>query len=447
MKILTGDETGLIKFVDTIKKKSVSYGTQSREFGILKFCWIIVDQVFGLLRKNGIVEIWNVKKGNIVKDRSFDLNLVDCIGITPMNDHTLLCYSTNGTVTILNLRETESDEPAQQTVRGPVAALEACSNLNRYACGGPGNDLQLWDSQEGKVLWSAKNVPNDSVRLAVPIYISSISFLRNGSDIDGNMIVTGTAHHHVRLYDIRTKRQPVQSWEPMEFKVTNVRGFLSTASAPSLRASSASSYCSLVSDCSGVVHSIDLLTGKLRASYTPAGGSVKDISMTSCGEYFTTVSYDRFVRVYEVNRKSERFQMHLKNRLTCCLAISEDEGGGSSSDKGKKRTGDGDDEGEDVLENYVDSDEENEEEDSEEGEDEEEASDVEGLEGEDAGEEDEEEGSEEEESDEQEEDDEEEEEEEEIVPKVEAKRDQKRRIQPAPVVPSKSSISKKPKHR
>lgn len=435
MKILTGDETGLIKLVDTIKKKSLSFGTQSREYGILKFCWIILDQVFGLLRKNGMVEIWNVRKGStLVKDRSYDLNLVDCIGITAMNEHILLCYSSNGTVTILNLQETESDEPSQQIVRGPIGALESCYNMNRYACGGPGNDLQLWDFQEGKVLWSGKNVPNDSVRLAVPIYISSISFLRNGSDIDGNMIVTGTAHHHVRLYDIRTKRQPVQSWEPMEFKVTNVRGYISTASAPSLRASSASSYCSLVSDCSGVVHSIDLLTGKLRASYTPAGGSVKDISLTSCGEYFATVSYDRYVRIYEVNQKGERFHMYLKNRLTSCLVINSDEGN-SSSGRGAGRDGD-DHEGEDVLENYVDSEDDEDESDEEEEDEGEESDDNEGEQEDDEGEDDEEDDDEDDE--EQEEDDEEE-----IVTTV-VKKDQKRQIQPAP--PSKSTLTKKSKY-
>jgi ribosome biogenesis protein NSA1 len=456
MKIITGDETGLIKLVDTIKKSTFPYGTQSRQLGIQKMCWIIPNISFALARHNGLIEIWNISsKNELLKDRSFDLNLSNLIGISAMNETTLLCYSSTGTVAHLNLNDSDS-EPILTTLRGPLETLECCYGHTRYATGGLDNDLQLYDLNSSSLetpIWSAKNVPHDNVRLAVPIFITSISFLKNQTEHDGNLIVTGTGHHHVRLYDIRTKRQPIRSWEPMEYKITNIQSYYARGSSPSYKAptlslisttaasastaavpsatsvlpftSNGSTPCCLITDCSGVVQSIDLLTGKLRASYTTSGGSVKDLALSNCEEYFTTVSYDRYVRVYEVNHSRERFHCYLKNRLTACLMINEEERGNGK--KGKKKRGGGEEEegenGADVVESYVDSDDEEDEgdEDSDDQDDDEESDDEESDDGEEV------------------EDDESEEEE---VPRAK-KGDQKRQIQQ--MKPLKSN-EKKPKY-
>jgi WD40 repeat protein len=480
MKIITGDETGLLKLVDTIKKTTSPFGTQSRQLGIQKMCWLIPNVSFALARNNGLIEIWKLRSKILSKDRTYDLNLPSLLGISALNESTLLCYSSTGTVAQLNLNEDSPDsEPIFMTHRGPIECLECCYGLSRYACGGLDNDLQLYDLNSSSPLvpfWSAKNVPHDNVRLAVPIFITTISFLRDQTENDGNLIVTGTGHRHVRLYDIRTKRQPIRSWEPMEYKVTNVHGYYSKGSSPSYKVPTANSTtlptagggtsvsstvltsdgsipCCLITDCSGAVQTIDLMTGKLRASYTTSGGSIKDLSVTNCQEYFTTVSYDRYVRVFEVNHSTERFHCYLKNRLTACLVVNEDGEEGGKGKKGKRQKGRGEDgteegneNGEDVVENYVDSDDEEEEDDDDDDDDDDEDSAEEEEDDEEGGDDDEE----EDDDDDEEEEEEEESEEEDTTSRKQGRRietkkpDQKRQIQPMKAA---KVSEKKPKYR
>ncbi len=54
--------------------------------------------------------------------------------------------------------------------------------------------------------FEAKNVPQDKLRLRVPVWITCLSFL--GAD---NKVVTGTAYKHMRVYDTKADRRPIMS--------------------------------------------------------------------------------------------------------------------------------------------------------------------------------------------------------------------------------------------
>lgn len=59
--------------------------------------------------------------------------------------------------------------------------------------------------------WQSKNVPNDELDLAVPIYDTDVCFYTpvNGKKRKRDLLVTCTGHGELRLYD------PVQSVKPV----------------------------------------------------------------------------------------------------------------------------------------------------------------------------------------------------------------------------------------
>ena len=104
---------------------------------------------------------------------------------------------------------------------------------------------------------------------------------------------------------------------------------------------------------------MNLLTGKLERVYTTSGGSIKDMKITSDSRHFTTVSYDRYLRLYEVNKKNEIGHCYLKNRLTSCLIFEEEDENNKRRRRGRDES-DENDENDDRLEKYIDSDDEEE---------------------------------------------------------------------------------------
>ena len=61
MRILSGDETGLLKFVDVRKKRVLSrYGVQSRDAAVAQLCWPDAQSSRAASQtKLGVVEVWD----------------------------------------------------------------------------------------------------------------------------------------------------------------------------------------------------------------------------------------------------------------------------------------------------------------------------------------------------------------------------------------------------
>lgn len=131
----------------------------------------------------------------------------------------------------------------------------------------------MWDAVTKRLLWKAKNVPHDEVRLEVPVWITSIAFMPTGagdvtspSDCAGNIIATGTAHKHIRLYDTRQQRQPCQSWGTGDFRVTTI--------VPSYQ----HEQHVYVGDCAGGVLMYDMRNGRRIRTLDGFDGSIRDVA-------------------------------------------------------------------------------------------------------------------------------------------------------------------------
>lgn len=74
MKVLTGDETGVIKLVDVNKKTVVNrWGTQKRDCGVARTTWLpagsddteLSSARVAALTKKGVVQVWDTTTGSV----------------------------------------------------------------------------------------------------------------------------------------------------------------------------------------------------------------------------------------------------------------------------------------------------------------------------------------------------------------------------------------------
>ena len=338
---ITGDETGLVKLVDFSSRSYRSHGEQSRSHGVVGMCWVSggVSGAFATLRQNSCLALWNLKESDLSQlSVESSTDIVDPIGVAAVARKStdeasmLVCYGKGGQVALISATE-ELNVMTRFDVQGPVSHCVTC--FGGAAFGGRDNDLKLYDLTTQKAVWEAKNVPHDSLRMRVPIWISKMAFMRPSVDsVSDAHILTGTGHKHVRLYDTHLKRQPVLSLEIGEYRVTTILPRFG-------------SDCQVyVGDTSGGIQMWDIRTSKRLATLKGCVGSVRDMS-PDCGSSFACVGLDRYVRKFDSSRNKQVTSVYIKNRTNCCLLV--DSGSGSKTSGRRKRDDDDEDDDDDDV--------------------------------------------------------------------------------------------------
>ena len=118
--------------------------------------------------------------------------------------------------------------------------------------------------------------------------------------------------HHVRLYDTRAQRRPVQSVE--------------IGSRPFTCCTVSHDENSLFTgDTIGRVSQIDLRTMRLNGTYKGNTGSVREIALHPTMEVLATVGLDRVMRVFDISTRKQLHRVYLRQKLNCVLVSSEGE--------------------------------------------------------------------------------------------------------------------------
>lgn len=130
-------------------------------------------------------------------------------------------------------------------------------------------------------------VRNDFLNLRVPIWVSSLEFLRN----DANKVVVGSGHHSIRLYDRRDKRRPVIDTDWHEHPITALAVKKGNSAV-------------LVGNSAGYMGEIDLRTGKQVGGFKGNSGSIRSIACHPTQPLGVSGGLDRFLKVYDlISRK------------------------------------------------------------------------------------------------------------------------------------------------
>jgi len=167
---------------------------------------------------------------------------------------------------------------------------------------------QIIDLKEKTVCWKARNVKNDYLDLAVPIFDLDCAFKSE------TQFFVSTALRKIRLYDTKVKDcKPVvdHQFEHSKYPLNNIL----------------ISHCKTliyVSNTEGSVVCLDpkkafKIVGKLKG----ACGSIRSMVMSENHPYIATVSLDRHLRVYNTNTNTLFQKIYLKQKLSAVVLIDE----------------------------------------------------------------------------------------------------------------------------
>ena len=336
MRIITADETGLIKVVrlENGECLAVSAGEQARENAVRALCHQNAaspstsssshqDGHCGsvhVVRSAGTVETWDMSQseregsngnacsltlaGSTVKCPSQPVAVASLPpGLGGSETSRVLTCNAHGEVQVISYaapgRADEAPKQARFSIRGPVsAAITVATGATglALAAGGRDNDLKTWDINTNQCTWKAKNVPHDFLDMQQPVWITSLrSLLPNANSSSGGgggdglqQLVAGTAHRQVRLYDARAQKRPTHSIDADEHGITTM------AVGPDGREV-------VVADTAGLVRVLDLRKMKWGRRFEGPAGSVRGLAFHPTLPMLACVGLDRMARVFDLS--------------------------------------------------------------------------------------------------------------------------------------------------
>ncbi|KAL7079348.1 hypothetical protein ACQ4LE_001423 [Meloidogyne hapla] len=261
-------------------------------------------------RKNGQIDLFNTLNDSInilfnVNDNEEESNCSICGVECLIKSNKILTASNSGNLSIWNT----SGECLNKWNAGDnlITMRLACGDSPTvFATGGKENPLKIWNLENQKCVFTAKNVRPDNLALRVPIWVKNCRFV----DESGNCLITSTGNAQIRLYDIRAQRRPVlqESWleEPINALSTccrerhilagNSRGELGLFD---FRLSSS--------------------TSRLVSKFKGFSGSIKSIDASDNSPQLLSCGVDRFVILHNLDTKQILKKIYAKVQLNCCL--------------------------------------------------------------------------------------------------------------------------------
>jgi hypothetical protein len=383
MRVLTGDECGILKeCLPYHKKEKITClpTNASRRKGVISLAWTSkdqdcqTDQQFASLHLDSTVTLWersNESKRSFAKYHSVreiqniftDCNISEInrpLGLAAIIGDRLVACNTFGQATVLKplapepvVHQFTTVSSGSDSKHPPLSCMAVDTQSNKLALGGQDRETALFDIESSKQLFKCKNLPPDPQTLLAPLVgPSCIEFMGD----NGNKFAVGTAHRQVRLYDSRAARRPV-FYTPddlLEYRVTALC-YDATHHEHEL----------FVGDAAGTLLKLDLraigrgtsTTNPVR--YVGPGGSVRGLEVRE--NKLVVVGLDRMLRVYNVMTTKEEEGIYLKQRMNCVLL------GREPWDTEEADADDGDIDQEDIVRDYVDSDQEEEDDDDDDG--------------------------------------------------------------------------------
>jgi ribosome biogenesis protein NSA1 len=385
MRLITGDECGLLKeYIPELSRKKVDpeanakpftsmpdvtkdgvcridpHEKQTRERGVVDMMWMgpggssgtHQDFSFAALRSNGSIEMWRAQTDtlkdhgryslvhstkNVFKDekpRALGLGVFDkhqrmCVG-DMLGNVVVMKYGENDIshkIDHYNVYEsnkrgnTISYTPGQAINTQLATAIGFDAAQGRVAVGGRERETTIIDIATGKQVFRTKNLPPDpQTLLQQPVWPTAIQFLNQ----DCNVMAVGTAYKQLRLYDVREDskiRRPTQTTPEglFEYRPSSL--------------CQVDDYDLVVGDTAGYIYSVDLrrLGRDLKAAanrdmgrYLGPAGSVRQLKKHPTLPRLAAVGLDRMLYVYDTMKRKQLHCAYLKQRLNCVLFSGDD---------------------------------------------------------------------------------------------------------------------------
>jgi ribosome biogenesis protein NSA1 len=297
MRIITGDEVGLLKII--YQNDIISIGEIDKKKSIC--CLAIDKQYVTIARENGQVEIFDLDKKSMLYTKKVHSENTKFIGIF-LQDGLVATCTDNGLVSYFHWTGKHSIPQANIDLK----VKDLCcfrvhpNHINIFVTGGKECELSRWNlsnliDKNPVPEWKAKNVKNDHLDLRVKVWVTDIQFVNS----DVNEILISTGYHHVRYYDTRKQKRPLTSYSIGEFPIKSI-------------CIADDEY--VFSDTTGLLMAMNPTTGLLCGSFKGIAGAVTRVLYTK--DTIITVGMDRYLRLFNHKTRKIASKHYLKNRLT-----------------------------------------------------------------------------------------------------------------------------------
>ncbi|KAJ1640228.1 hypothetical protein T492DRAFT_1138956 [Pavlovales sp. CCMP2436] len=323
--MICGDDTGLCKRVTDIDGRVVvRWGEQARGAAVHRLC--VRKTTLACGRADGSVDVYELLADSSAAPARahshVDEGRVQISGLAFCGDERLLVADVAGRIEVLRVAGGKSGESAAVAqAGGHTSQVRVDSSGSLAASSGHDHELRVWDLATMAVTWKARNVPEDMVRLAVPVWTTDLAFSPGTPHtlVTVSGLVEQRLRAEVRVYDVRVGRRPtMRSIAPL--------GDI----ALSALALTVDGQCALVGTAKGELGLLDLRRdGSLVGSYKGAGGAITAIELDSSRVYST--SLDRHVRVHSLRTRKQQTSAYLKQRQ---FAVAVLPGGTQQADEG-----------------------------------------------------------------------------------------------------------------
>ena len=336
MKIISGDEFGLIKLISTKEKKVIDqYGSldssksiinifsnftikendndENSEYSELENLNLFVSS----LHENYILNWETKRKISSYNNENADTNFISSTIKFPSNDNknTILINGTSDNK--LNVVSFNDENkfinsscyiPLDNPNMKPKIILKGTSNsiYNKdciYALY-KNSPLVLYNIQEKKIEFKGKNLPNDGLNLSIPIYDTDIIEVKNNPRLN----YVSTAYGEIRLYDKKASPRP-----SLNKKVTNskINKLDITEDGNYLFIGDSLGYCAMLD---------------IRKSFSPCRtfkgntGSIQTLVNIEQNNNIIVGGFDRFVKWYDY-KNGDDGKVFVKNKVNSAILV------------------------------------------------------------------------------------------------------------------------------
>ena len=329
-----GTANGLVKEVDVaLKMVAGSWGTQSLHNEVDQMCFGQGNRSVLIARADGsIVEIclenfsllrnWVNENENVSSSVSLlQKDLRRICGLSCLENKIFSCRKNgifqihSSTVGSKVSREICFEFSPRANRKRHIEKMRSSATHSVVAIGGKEQELSLFDVENGKNLFKAKNVRHDKLDHRVPVWITDLQF------IEESKIVTGTRYHQVRLYDTRAQRRPVidvlHGEDPINCLITN----------PFQNRENPMTFEVITGDIVGNILLYDLRhAGVPTGKYKGPVGSVRSLCIgRTNGEERKAVliscGLDRHLYIHDLKTRKRLEKLYLKQRLSHVLGL------------------------------------------------------------------------------------------------------------------------------
>ena len=325
MKIISGDEFGILRLNSTKRKKVIDkYGELNKNNEIIKIYKSPLEDnnenfhLFITSKYETYTLNWNLKKKISSIQNKADKNI--CSTIKNLDSNIIINGNERGEITILNFNEYKHTSTTKTIpIPNPNPNLHIkLSNIENSTFNSESiyimyenTPLLLYNIEKDKIEFKGKNLPHDELGLRIPIYDTSLFEVKNNN----RLIYVSTGYGEIRLYDLRASPKPSLNKKISKYKINIIRS---------------SKYNNnnniIFGDCRGNCSMLDIRKSfNICKNFKGNAGSIKDIICVDDKDIAIVGGYDRFVKWYDyAHNVDERIFVKHKVNSLCLIDIEND---------------------------------------------------------------------------------------------------------------------------